>query len=371
LTRAKSAIFFCDLRADGSRNIHDKIRILLDRAGLPAVVKKNDLVAVKLHFGEKGNTAFIRPLFIQPIINALSVIGSKPFLTDTNTLYCGERTEAVSHIATALKHGFNFTALNAPVIIADGLLGSDEERVPIEGRYFHEVYIASAILQADALICISHFKGHELSGFGGSLKNLGMGCASRQGKMKQHTDISPIIEPKDCIGCSRCISACPTGAIKLSKKKGAIEPGLCIGCAKCISICPQGAVQINWNENSRPFQEKMVEYAACVYQRLRKKVLFVNFLTDISPQCDCYGHADQPIVPDIGIMASTDPVAIDQASADFVNAQTGLKNSALKNSFKPLQDKFRDLYPLVDWTVQLSYAATLGMGCTNYKIVKI
>jgi len=349
----------------------EKIHDLLCSAGLRSIVSKKDLVAVKLHFGEKGNSAFIRPLFLQPIIDSVAALGGKPFLTDTNTLYCGDRSEAVSHIAIALKHGFNFTALNAPVIIADGLCGADEVRVPVHGRHFQDVLIGSAVLQADALICVSHFKGHELSGFGGALKNLGMGCASRQGKLKQHTDVNPSIEPKDCVGCGRCISSCPTGAIKLTKKKAAIDQGLCIGCAKCISLCPKSAVKINWGENTCLFQEKMVEYAAGVFRRLEKKITFINFLTDISPQCDCYGHADQPIVPDIGILAANDPVALDQASADLVNAQTGIANSALKKSFKPLRDKFRDLYPAVDWTVQISYAERLGMGSKNYKIIKI
>lgn len=371
MTRAKSAIYFCDFRADGSHNLSKKIHVLLGRAGLREIVSKKDLVAVKLHFGEKGNTAFIRPLFIRDIIDSLTAFGSKPFLTDTNTLYCGERTEAVSHSTIALVHGFNYTALNAPVIIADGLRGADEIRVSIEGKHFHDVLIGSAILQADAVICVSHFKGHELSGFGGALKNLGMGCASREGKMKQHTDISPSVESKECIGCGRCIELCPAAAITLSRKKASIDQDSCIGCAKCISQCPQGAVKISWDENSQLFQEKMVEYALGVFQEKRKKIFFVNFLTDISPQCDCYGHADQPIVPDIGILASTDPVALDQASVVFVNAQPGFTNSALKKNIKPLQDKFRDLYPLVDWTVQLSYAESLGMGSRNYEIIKI
>lgn len=348
-----------------------KIQALLSRAGIQSAVSEKDLVAVKLHFGEKGNTAFIRPLFIRDITDVLSALGCKPFLTDTNTLYCGERTEAVSHSVLALQHGFNYTALHAPVIIADGLRGADEIPVPIDGKHFQEVLIASAILQADSMVCVSHFKGHELSGFGGALKNLGMGCASREGKMKQHTDISPYIVAVECIGCGLCIPACPGDAINYVKKKAAIDPDLCIGCAKCISLCQQGAVRISWDENAVVFQEKMVEYAQAVLKQKKGKILFVTFLTDISPQCDCYGHADQPIVPDIGILASTDPVALDQASADFVNAQNGCAHSALKKSFKPRQDKFRDLYPSVDWKVQLSYAESLGMGSTQYKIINI
>lgn len=349
----------------------DKIVTLLKRAGLPAVVKKNDLVAIKLHFGERGNTAFIRPLFIKDIIGAVAELGGSPFLTDTNTLYCGERTDAVAHTALAIEHGFNYTALRAPVIIADGLRGADETVLAGAGGHFTRLHIGAAIMQADAIVCVSHFKGHELSGFGGALKNLGMGCASRAGKLQQHTGISPGVDAGACTGCGRCIDECPAAAIGLVKKKAVIDPSRCIGCAKCISRCPQHAIDISWNEDARLFQEKMVEYAWGIMRNKRKRLLFVNFLTDISPQCDCYGHADRPIVPDIGILASADPVALDLASADLVNAQAGIKNSALAKHFKPRQDKFRALYPAVDWKVQLACAERLGMGSTTYTMVHL
>jgi uncharacterized Fe-S center protein len=367
----KANVYFADLRANSACTLSDKIRILLNRAGIDSVIQKNNLIAVKVHFGEKGNTAFIRPVFIRDILNTITTIGARPFLTDTNTLYRGERGEAVSHIAIALVHGFNFTALAAPVIIADGLRGTDETRVAIQAKHFHEALIGSAITSADALVCVSHFKGHELSGFGGALKNLGMGCASRAGKMKQHTDISPIIERKECTGCGRCMEQCPVQAIDSVRKKAVINAGVCIGCAKCITVCPQGAIKINWDENSHIFQEKMAEYALGAVQNKKNKLLFINFLTDISPQCDCYGHADQSIVPDIGILASADPVAIDQASADLVNSQQGTMHSALMKNHKPHQDKFRGLYPSVDWEVQLDYAAKLHIGTRRYKLIRV
>ena len=364
-------IYFADLRANSSRNMSDKMHALLDQAGIASVIGKNNLIAVKVHFGEKGNTAFIRPIFIRDIINSISALGNKPFLTDTNTLYRGERSEAVSHVANALVHGFNYTAMAAPVIIADGLRGADEVRIPIKGKHFSEVIIGSAIIQADALICVSHFKGHELSGFGGALKNLGMGCASREGKMKQHADINPAIERKECTSCGRCIDICPVDAIAFDKKKVVINHCSCIGCAKCITICPQGAVKISWDENSHLFQEKMIEYALGVSFNKKKRMLFVNFLTDISPQCDCYGHADQSIVPNIGILASIDPVAIDQASVDLVNAQYGNIKSALKTNHEPFKDKFRGIYPAVDWEVQLNYAEQLRIGKRSYKLIPV
>jgi uncharacterized protein len=366
-----SKVYFADLRTNSERNMSDKIHSLLDQSGIKTQISKNDLVAVKLHFGEQGNTAFIRPIFIRDIINSITSLGSKPFLTDTNTLYRGERSQAVSHAAIALVHGFNYTAMAAPVIIADGLRGTDEIRIPINGKHFSEVMIGSAIIQADALLCVSHFKGHELSGFGGALKNLGMGCASREGKMKQHTDINPSIEKKECTRCGRCMTQCPVKAIGISNKKVIINNCLCIGCAKCITLCSQGAIKINWDENTHLFQEKMIEYALGVSINKKKKMLFVNFLTDISPQCDCYGHSDQPIVPNIGILASIDPVAIDQASADLVNSQSGNINSALKTNHEPYKDKFHDIYPAIDWKVQLNYAQQLGIGKKKYKLIPV
>jgi uncharacterized protein len=364
-------VYFTDLRASTARNMSDKISALLNQAGIASLAHKNNLIAVKVHFGEKGNTAFIRPIFIRDIINLISSLGAKPFLTDTNTLYRGERSDAVSHVATALVHGFNFTAMAAPVIIADGLRGTDETRIIIQAKHFNDVLIGSAIANADALVCVSHFKGHELSGFGGALKNLGMGCASREGKMKQHTDISPTIERKECTGCGRCMDQCPVHAIDFVKKRAVINIKTCIGCAKCITMCLQGAVKISWDENNHLFQEKMVEYALGVIKNKKNKMLFINFLTDISPQCDCYGHADQSIVPDIGILASTDPVAIDQASADLVIAQTGHMHSALTKNHKPQQDKFRGLYPSVDWKVQLDYAQQIHIGTRSYKLIAV
>jgi uncharacterized Fe-S center protein len=218
---------------------------------------------------------------------------------------------------------------------------------------------------------VAHFKGHELTGFGGTLKNLGMGCAARQGKLKQHSNVSPKVKRKDCVSCGRCISWCPGEAISFVEEKAKIDLKKCIGCGECIMVCPEGVIQINWNETIEVFQEKMVEYSLSALKGKEKKSIFLNFLTDISPACDCYGHADRPIVADIGILGSLDPVAVDQASADMVNAEEGLKNSALRSSHKRGQDKFRDLYPNVDWEIQLNYAQKLGMGNREYELVKI
>ena len=367
----KSQVFFYDLRTDARESFTARLHRLLDKVSIASSIKEKEPVAVKLHFGEKGNTAFIRPIFLRDIVQKICACGGRPFLTDANTLYRGERSEAVSHLRLAIEHGFGFATIGAPLIIADGLRGNSCQGIQIAGKHFSEVYIGAEIVQADALVSVAHFKCHELTGFGGTLKNLGMGCAARQGKLSQHSNVSPKVKRKSCTACGRCITRCPVEAIALVNEKAKINLEKCIGCAECITICPEGAVQIKWNETIEIFQQKMVEYAWGVLKGKAHKSVFLNFITDVSPACDCYGHADRPIVPDIGIVASRDPVAIDQASADLVNAEQGLENTALKTSHAGGRDKFRDIYPQVDWEIQLNYASRLGLGKREYELVKI
>ena len=367
----KSPVFFADLRTNVKENLTAKIQRLLDTVSIKSCIQENELVAVKLHFGEKGNTAFIRPIFLRTIVQKVSACGGRPFLTDANTLYRGERGEAVSHLRLAIEHGFSFATVGAPLIIADGLRGNSCQRVKIAGRHFQEVYIGAEVMQADALVSVAHFKCHELTGFGGTLKNLGMGCASRQGKLRQHSNVSPKVKRKNCTTCGRCIAWCPVEALSFVNEKAKINLEKCIGCAECIMICPEGAIQIKWNETVEIFQQKMVEYAWGALKGKEKKSVFLNFITSVSPACDCYGHADRAIVPDIGIAASRDPVALDRASADLVNAEQGIENSALKTSHARGADKFRDIYPQVDWEIQLAYAAKLGLGRREYELITI
>ncbi len=381
-----ATVYFTDFKANSRENLPEKLARLITTAGLGDVLDKNDLTGVKLHFGERGNTAFIRPPFIRRIVEAIREKGATPFLTDANTLYAGTRSDTVSHITTAVANGFSFSSMdNAPIVIADGLRGKSETAVKVDLKHCKEVYIGSEIIEADALISVAHFKGHELSGFGGTLKNLGMGCASRKGKLDQHSTVSPKIKKKKCIGCGECADNCPVEAITLAaekvtlgdekdalgEKKATIDPDRCIGCGECIIRCPTEAVNIRWNQTVPVFLEKMMEYTKGVLHGKEGKTLFINFITDISPACDCLPYNDSPIVRDIGIVASTDPVAIDQASADLVNAEEAFAGTCLKHNTQPGEDKFKGLYPNVDWEIQLEYAETIGLGTRKYELVKL
>ena len=367
----KSKVYFSDLRATPSRNLLQKVQDLLDAVSIDKKIKKNALVAVKLHFGEAGNTAFIRPVFLRHIIDKIKDMGGKPFLTDTNTLYVGTRSNSVDHLKTAIANGFAYSVVGAPLIIADGLRGGDEEVVSVNLKRFEDVYIASEIVRADALVSVAHFKGHELSGFGGTIKNIGMGCGSRKGKLAQHSSVSPKVKRKKCVGCGDCIAYCAQEAIALFEEKARIDPKTCVGCGECIIVCPNQAIQIRWDQTIPIFLENMVEYTAGVLKGKEKKTICLNFITNVSPACDCYGHADAPIVSDIGIVASDDPIAIDQASVDLVNQARGQLGSALGKSHEPGEDKFKDIYPNVDWEIQLDYGERVGLGTRNYKLVTL
>jgi uncharacterized Fe-S center protein len=381
----KSQVWFADLDSNGSRSLISKIQDLMTAAGISKVVNKLALTAVKIHFGERGNTAFIRPLLVRPVVDAVREAGGRPFLTDANTLYVGTRGNAVDHLNTACLNGFAYSVVGAPVIIADGINGEDEVSVPVTLQNCREVFVASAIAKSDALISLAHFKLHEASGFGGAIKNVGMGSASRRGKMAQHSDVAPQVIAKKCVGCGTCRDQCAHSAISLverSEGKSAddqqapskiavIDQERCVGCARCIHVCPHGALGIDWEKDLPRFMERMVEYTAGVLKGKEKRCLFVNYLTQISPACDCYPFADAPIVPDIGILASRDPVAIDQASIDLVNAQTPLCSSSLKDLAVAATDKVKAVYPHIDWRHQLEYAERIGLGSRNYELVRL
>jgi len=339
----------------------DRADQLFEAAGFDQIIKKEDLVAVKVHFGERGNTAFVKPERIKPLIKKIKAYKGRPFLTDANTIYKGSRSDALSHLQTAFDHGFTLGKVQAPVIIADGLEGHNYVKVSVNLKHFKEVYLGAVVLEADALLVISHFKGHELTGFGGAIKNVGMGFGARAGKQQMHAEVRPQVKEEICTGCGNCLKHCPTEAISFTKnQKALIDLAKCIGCAECIASCRYGALSVSWAGSSDSLQEKMVEYMFGVLKNFKKKVGFVNFITDVSPNCDCYDFNDPPIVPDVGVLASQDPVAIDQASVDLVNQAEGKVKAS---------DKFKALWPGINWETQLIYAEKLGLGSRNYELV--
>jgi uncharacterized protein len=366
-----SKVFFADMRTGARENLFGKIGRLMKEAGLASCLSKGDLVAVKVHFGEKGNHTFIRPIFIRRVVDEVKACGAMPFLTDSSTLYPGERKEAVSALACAIENGFAYSVVGAPLIMCDGLRGHTAQDIEINGEILKTVNIASEILEADALIAVSHFKCHDLTGFGGVLKNLGMGCSSRTGKMVQHSTVAPQVAEKFCNACANCMKACAHAAIALIEGKAKIDPEACVGCGRCVTACIRKAVAIQWNESAPLAMKKMTEYAKGALHGKEGKMLFVNFITQVSPACDCYGHADAPIVNDIGICASTDPIALDQACADLVNNARGNQDTALATGHEPGGDKFRGVHPEIDWEIQLEHGEKIGMGTRDYELVKI
>ncbi len=363
-------VYGIDFHASYSINLFKKFRRLLKEAGIEEIIEPNQLVAIKLHFGEEGNTGFISPLFASAVVDYVKKLGGNPFLTDTNTLYKGHRTNAVDHHNLADRHGFASINTGAPVIIADGLRGHDHISVRINGKYYKEVKIASAIYEADSMVVISHFKGHEVFGFGGALKNLGMGCSIRESKLSMHSTVAPTVKNKKCTGCGICVTACPTGAIKIIEKVARIDSERCIGCADCIAACPENAIRINWNADQAVIQEKLIEHVAGVLSNKKGRILFINFVKNVSPLCDCVNHTDIPVVNDIGILASKDPVAIDQACIDLVNSAPWRTDTYFPVEKRGI-DKFRSLYPEIEWEIQLNYAEEFGIGRRSYRLVPL
>ncbi|OGT99436.1 MAG: 4Fe-4S ferredoxin [Geobacteraceae bacterium GWB2_52_12] len=364
-------VFFTDMRTGHKENLFDKIARLLAAAGLPQAIAEGDLTAVKIHFGEKGNHTYLRPVFARKVVDEIKKLGALPFLTDSSTLYPGQRKEAVSALICAVENGFDYSCVGAPLIISDGLRGVTESVVTVDGELLHKAYIGTEIIEADSIVTMTHFKCHELTGFGGAIKNIGMGCASRKGKLVQHSTVAPKVSEKGCIGCGICPRSCAHDAIVIVNGKACIDPEKCTGCSRCITVCPVKAINIQWNEAADLVMRKMAEYAKAALTGKEGKAIYISFITQVSPACDCYGHSDAPIVNDIGICVSTDPVAIDQACADLVNEARGNEGSALQSGHEPGGDKFRGCWPDIPWEVQLEHGEKIGLGSRIYELVRI
>ncbi|CAK7048861.1 MAG: Ion-translocating oxidoreductase complex subunit B [Desulfovibrio sp.] len=375
LSSTPSKVFFASMRARGPRESKTaKIGALFAKAGFDTRVPQEALTAVKVHVGERGNDTFMNPVFVRKVVECVKAAGGNPFITDTNTLYKGSRHNAVDHMITAIEHGFGFATVGAPFIVADGLRSTSYEEVKIGKKHFSSVKIAASIAAAQSMIVLSHFKGHEMAGFGGAIKNLAMGCTPSQGKCDQHASRFFVTEEK-CIGCGHCIASCPEDAITFGKREkrrvASIDKEKCVGCGECMTVCKPKAVGIHWKTELAPFNERMAEYAYGAVKGKEKHVGYINFLLNITPDCDCVPWSDSPLVPDIGILASTDPVALDSACLDLVTRSVGHELSHLRCGHTPGEDKFTGVWTHTCGTVQLTHAEAIGLGSRAYELIEL
>lgn len=366
----KSKVYFTNMHTTSQENLQQKLRRLIKTAGMDKIDFERKYAAIKIHFGEPGNLAYLRPNYAKTVADMVKEFGGKPFLTDCNTLYVGGRKNALDHLESAYLNGFSPFSTGCHVIIADGLKGTDEVLVPVEdGVYVREAKIGRAVMDADVFISLNHFKGHELTGFGGALKNIGMGCGSRAGKMEMHSSGKPKISQRKCIGCGACKRNCAHSAITLIERKASIDHSKCVGCGRCIGVCPVDAVKAASDESNDILNRKIAEYSAAV---LRGRPHFhISLVIDVSPYCDCHSENDIPIVPDVGMFASFDPVALDVACADAVNRQSAIEGSLLAMNIHEHDDHFTDVHPETDWRSAIEHAVKLNLGSSDYELIAI
>ena len=365
-----SKVYWADLRADFRENLQQKLTRLMKTAGMGEIDFDKKYVAIKMHFGEPGNLAFLRPNWAKTVADFVKERGGKPFLTDCNTLYVGGRKNGLDHLDTAMVNGFSPMTTGCQVIIADGIKGSDDVEVPVAGgEYVRSAKIGRAVMDADVFISLNHFKGHESAGFGGALKNIGMGCGSRAGKMEQHNAGKPHVEQKRCVGCKVCTTICAHSAITVEDRKASIDHSKCVGCGRCIAVCARNAITINFDESHTNLSRKMAEYAKAVVDG--RPCFHISLVIDVSPNCDCRAENDAAIVPNVGMFASFDPVALDMACVDAVNAQPPLRDTAADAGDCHDHDYFHRIHPDTDWMSCLEHAEKLGLGTREYELVKI
>ena len=368
-----SKVYFTNLRARPGDNLLQKLDRLLTKAGLGDIDFDSKYVAIKIHFGEPGNLAYLRPNYARVVVDFVKARGGKPFLTDCNTLYVGGRKNALDHLDSAYTNGYNPFTVGCHLLIADGLKGTDEAYVPVEGAtYVKEAKIGQAIMDADIVISLSHFKGHEQTGFGGALKNLGMGCGSRAGKMEMHAAGKPYVKQEKCIGCGACQRICAHDAPIMENKKVTIDQDKCVGCGRCIGACPKDAVCIAQDEALDVLNCKIAEYTKAVIHG--RPHFHISLVMDVSPDCDCHAENDVPIVPDVGMFASFDPVALDVACADAVNAQPMVPGSHLEEMHCCHHHRGENLHvnhPDTNWRACVEHGEKIGIGQRAYELVEI
>lgn len=371
-----SKVYFTNMRATSNMNLLQKLERLVKKAGIEQIDFKGKFSAIKIHFGEPGNLAYLRPNYSKVIADVIKTLGGKPFLTDCNTLYVGRRKDALEHLDAAYENGYNPFTTGCQIIIGDGLKGTDESYVPVPcGEYVKDAKIGRAVMDADIIISLNHFKGHELTGFGGALKNLGMGCGSRAGKMEMHSDGKPRVYSKTCVGCGACVKICAHGAIRLNDKKANIDHTRCVGCGRCIGVCLFNAIGAAWDESNDVLNKKIAEYTWAILNG--RPHFHISLVIDVSPNCDCHAENDIAIIPDIGMFASFDPVALDMACADMANQAPVIADSYLAEQLKHKdckqgeQDHFCSAHPETNWMACVDHAEKLGIGSKKYELIEI
>jgi len=367
-----SEVYFTDMHSTPSVNLLKKLERLVRAAGFDEIDFNRKMTALKVHFGEPGNLAYLRPNFAARIARMVREKGGKPYLTDCNTLYYGERANGPDHLEAAFTNGYNPLSAGCHVVIGDGIKGTDYREIEVNLEFTGKAMIGTAIAEADIIISLNHFKGHEQTGFGGALKNLGMGCASVGGKLFLHSGNPPVIYEKNCTGCNMCVINCAHDAVHLMEnRKARIDVVKCTGCGQCIAVCQYDAARVKWDSKGDTLSKKIAEYTYAVIRD--KPSLHVNFVMDVSPDCDCWGHNDIPLVADIGIFASKDPVALDKACADMVTDAPAAWHLREKDKSDDLQgtDKFRLAHGNTDWNTALVHAEKIGAGSLAYKLIKL
>jgi len=365
-----SKVYFTNMHTEMQDSLLAKLGRLIEAAGIGSIEMEGKYVAIKTHFGELGNLAFLRPNYSKVIADAVYKKGGIPFLTDCSTLYAGKRKNAVEHLNTANLNGFNSVTTGCQIIIGDGLKGSNDVEIPIDGDYVKEAKIGREIYDADILITLNHFKCHELTGFGGAIKNIGMGCASKRGKMELHTSGKPAVDQDLCRACRKCLDACAHSAITVDEK-AYIDHDFCVGCGRCIATCPFDAISVGMDEAADILCGKIVEYTAALLAG--RPNFHVSIIADVSPFCDCHGENDLPIIPNVGMLASFDPVSLDKACADLSQKQPMIAGSRLhvnSNGKKP-DDIFKCTHPDTNWQATFTHAKKMGLGSPEYELVEI
>ena len=373
----KSKVYFTDFRARTGEGLPAKLKRLMKKAGFASMDMEGKFVAIKMHFGELGNISYLRPNYAKAVADMVKEAGGIPFLTDCNTLYPGSRKNAIEHMYCAWENGFTPMTVGCPVIIGDGLKGTDDIAVPVKGgTYIKEAKIGRAIMDADIFISLTHFKGHETTGFGGTIKNIGMGCGSRAGKKDQHSNGKPTIDTEVCRGCKRCMRECANQGLEFDEttKKMHVNAENCVGCGRCLGACNFDAIRFVNDAATKELNCRMVEYAKAVVDG--RPNFHISLIVDVSPYCDCHGENDAPILPNVGMLAAFDPLALDQACADLCLKQQPLPNSVLSDNMKKADfcdhhDHFENTTVDSEYKSCLEHGEEIGLGSREYELIEM